>query len=202
MAPRAKNKRRPEVEALRSRIASRRARRSEDLDYRYSPLRLAQMKINSKNKKGQVTKSPRKESKIPSLRKYLAGDTTYQSQVNQLNLERQNYVDQYRQQRQDARQDYRTTLGRLNEAGEETQDRLSEDFASRGLFRSSMYADSAVDASDNLLEQQQDLTRDRGRVESDLMNSKNDFVRTVRNTRQNARQEAIRRRAEQYGIRR
>lgn len=194
---------RPKVQKLRKQI--RQHRRTDDRDeYKWTPLERAQRIYaqQSKNSKGQVTKSPRRESKIPRLRKYLASDTTFQSQKNQLQLEKQNYLDQYRQQRADARADYSTTLGRLNEAGEETQDRLSEDFASRGLFRSSMYADSAVDASDNLLEQQQDLTRDRGRVESDLLNSKNDFLRTVRNTRQNARQEAIRRRAEQYGIRR
>ena len=143
---------------------------------------------------------PKPEPKPPSLKKYLGGDSTFQDQVSLLQKELEDYVLSNQGQRRDLREDFGTATSRMGDERTRALEEMEADFASRGLLNSGLYDESISEYDQQYQQRLGDLSSDRDRGLEDLLESMGMYRRQNRGQRQSARQEAIRRRAEQYGL--
>lgn len=136
----------------------------------------------------------------PSLAKYLAGDSTYNDQISQLIKQFQDYATSNKGQRGDVNEDFRSTLDKMNQKKLEDLDALQNDFAARGLLTSGLYTDAVGDYDQDYQTQLGDLQTSKQRSLNDLLESMRNYKTENIGSRRDARQDAIRRRAQQYGI--
>lgn len=158
---------------------------------------------NGGGRRGAVERrasKPDPRPKAPGLKKYLAGDETYQSQLSSLQKELEDYILANEDQRGDLTEDFGLSQERMAEERTKALDSMKNDFAARGLLESSEFMDAIGDYDTSYQTKLGDLSRDRDRGLEDLLESLGMYRRTNKNELQNARAEAIRRRAEQFGL--
>lgn len=136
----------------------------------------------------------------PSVNKYLGGDSAYQSQLAQLTKQLEQFKAGNLEQRDYVKQDFNKAKNRMGMQRTEDQGRLQSDYASRGLVNSGLYTGAVGDYDTKYQQQLGDLSTDKQRSLADLIGSLQQYVTSNQSAEQNAKQEAIRRRAAQYGI--
>lgn len=129
---------------------------------------------------------------------FLAGDNVYQDQLSSLQKELQDYIVGNKGSRQRVQQDFATAQDRLGTEKTRALEQMQNDFASRGLLNSSEYLDSVGKYNTDFTQRLGDLSTDEQRNIQDLLDSLGAYKRSNTNERQNARAEAIRRRAEAF----
>lgn len=139
-------------------------------------------------------------NRVPSIQRYLGMDEQYQQDRNSLLTNFRNFRLQNRENRQNTQADYGKTVSRLGrEQGENLQD-MQGDFGARGLYGSGVYQDELNDFNLAYANQNADALSSRDKMLqqliADLTNARTGKEQNV----QQARLEAIRRRAAQYGI--
>lgn len=153
----------------------------------------------AKNIKGpDKPKAPAKPQ--TALDKYLAGDTTYQQQINEFNQEENAYRQHQQQQDQITNRDFNTTQRSMNrQAGVDRQNQ-QYDFAGRGILHSGVFAKALGDYNTDFQTKMNNLIQGKndtlGQSQSDL----NDFLRSLALQRTSAKQDAIRRRQASLGL--
>lgn len=134
------------------------------------------------------------------VQKYLSGDLTYKSQVADLQRNLENYLTEYRGNREDVKESFSDTLSKMQrERGRSLQD-IGEDFAGRGLIHSGLYGKAYSDYNDEFNIRRNELRDDRSEQLEDLQTNKKLFKEQTRSVRRNARDEALRRRAQKLGL--
>lgn len=135
-----------------------------------------------------------------ALRKWLAGDDTYQQQLADFMRTRQDYQANYQRQYGQVNQDYYDTQRSLLRQGR--QDRIDQqnDFAGRGILRSGVFAKALGDYNTQFNQRMDSLIRGRTNQLGDLDAQRQSFLRQVQEELNAAKQDAIRRRAAQLGI--
>ena len=136
----------------------------------------------------------------PSIKKYIRGDNVYQDQIDALRKELKDFRVDNRDQRGDVRQAFQTARGRLRDERSQSLEDIEADFASRGLLNSGLYADAVGDYNTEFQNRMGDLVTDRRNTIEDLLKSMGMYTTSNQNERSSARQEAIRRRAQEYGL--
>lgn len=145
---------------------------------------------------------PKPKPKPPSIAKFLAGDDVYQDQISQLMKQLENFLTANKSQRGDIREDFNTSLSKMDKQKAMDLEAMENDFAARGLLTSGLYTDSVGDYNKQYQTQLDDLTTSRQRSIGDLIESMKNYRTENQGQRKNARADAIRRRAEKFGIRR
>lgn len=146
-------------------------------------------------------KAPPKKKKKPSpTSKYLAGDTTYQQQLADFNRSKVDYESNYRRQSGIVNRDYAESQRTLNRQG--AQDRIDQqnDFAGRGILRSGVFAKALGDYNTEFNTRIKALTTGKSDQLGDLGSQRTSFLRQLAMEMNNAKQDAIRRRAAKLGI--
>lgn len=148
-------------------------------------------------KKPAPKKKPAKQS--PTA-KYLAGDTTYQQQLAGFNQSKADYLANYGRQTGIVNRDYAESQRTLNRQG--AQDRLDQqnDFAGRGILHSGVFAKALGDYNTDFNSRMKALTTGKTDQLGDLAAGRKSFLAQLQTEMNNARQDAIRRRAAQLGI--
>lgn len=136
----------------------------------------------------------------PTVKKWLANDTTYQATINALNKALADYKARMNQQRGQYDTEYNMNLGNLNTSRRAAVDDQQNDFASRGVLRSGVYAKSLGELSSDYDARRNALDTGRANYRADLSSALRDFQTEQALAKQNARQNAINRRAARYGI--
>lgn len=138
--------------------------------------------------------------KLSALEKWLSGDTTYQQQLADFNRSVSEYNAQYGRQTGVVNRDYAESNRALQRQG--TQDRTDQqnDFAGRGILRSGVFAKALGDYNTDFNQRVKALTTGKTDKIGDLTDQKTNFTRQVGLEKNNARQDAIRRRAQKLGI--
>lgn len=137
---------------------------------------------------------------MPSLDKWLANDTSYKSTVTALQKALADYRARMNQQLGQYDTEYNQNVGNLTTSRRAAQNDSNNDFAGRGLMRSSMYANNMSDLASDYNARQNSLDTGRANFRADTRNAYDDF-QTERNLAlEQARKNAIQRRAAQYGI--
>ena len=135
-----------------------------------------------------------------SLDDFVSQDTAYQSQLAALSKA---FTD-YQSQQEQAKTNYLTNYGTDRDALERNRvnamSELENDFASRGLLQSGLYADSRADLTNDYDRRNAALEQAKAQYIAGLTNDLSNFQSEQDLTKQRALQEAAARRAAQYGI--
>lgn len=144
------------------------------------------------------TAAPKKKQSATA--KYLAGDTTYQSQMADYNKSKADYNSNYTRQTGIINRDYAESNRALNRQG--IQDRLDQqnDFAGRGILKSGVFAKALGDYNTDFQARIKQLSTGRGDQVNDLASQKRSFLSQLQIEMNNAREDALRRRAANLGI--
>lgn len=164
---------------------------------------------NEKGPQGQLTDQEQKryrhmKQKLSGdpkgLQEFLAGDLTYKSQVADYNKNWRNYKNNFLGEREDLRETLDDTLGRMGHEKKRALRSIMEDFGSRGLLHSSFMPKARDEYNDAFQDRRNELTENWGEQKEDLIQNKNLFRDQVKTGKKNARLDAVRRRAQRYGL--
>lgn len=137
---------------------------------------------------------------VPGIGKYLKSDEQYQNDRAALIRNFRNLQSQNVENRQNVNLDYGTTKTRLGEEQAESLRDMQADFAARGLFGGAGYLDEEQEFNKGYLNQFSDAATSRDRNVSQLLRELANARTLKQENLAQARLEAIRRRAAQYGI--
>lgn len=147
------------------------------------------------------TPTKKKSSKPKSATaKYLAGDTTYQQQVSDFNRSKADYESNYKRQSGIVNRDYAESQRALNRQGVKDREDQQNDFAGRGILHSGVFAKALGDYNTEFNTRLKALTTGKSDKLGDLSSQRTSFLRQLQIESNNARQDAIRRRAANLGI--
>lgn len=152
--------------------------------------------------KEQNKPKPKPKPKPPSVGKYLKTDEQYQRDRAALIKNFKNLRLTNKENRGNVEMDRGTTISRLKEEQAENLKEMQDDFAARGLFGGAEYLAKENDFNTDYLEQRSDTRQSASRsIQQLLRDLKNAATLKDENLSQ-ARLEAIRRRAAEFGIKR
>lgn len=162
--------------------------------------RISQRQAMGNKPKAAASSNKKKGSGQPTVADYLAMDPDYLRTINNLNTNLGAYNVQNQANQRNLRTDYLETKRRLGIQQGKDQTSEKADFAARGLFGSGLqakdYNDLAMQYSDQFNDADTSYARNLGQLKSDAA----DAARLKNQNAAEARAEAIRRRASQYGI--
>lgn len=160
----------------------------------------AQPQTMPKNKPKNRGKSGTGNAKMSPIQKYLSGDLTYKSQVSDLQRNLENYLTEYRGNKGDVESSFSDTLSKMQRERKRSMNDITEDFAGRGLLHSGLFAKAGSDYNDEFNIRRNELRTDETDQLEDLQTNRNLFKEQTRSVRRNARDEALRRRAQKIGL--
>lgn len=138
--------------------------------------------------------------KIPGINKYLAGDTTYNDQTSQLRAQLEKFKTDNASQQSMVGQDFQTALQKMMSQRDSDLGNIQNDFAARGLLNSGLYTDAVGKYNTDYESQKGDLQTGEQRSLSQLLADLSNYQTENSSGMTAAQQDAIRRRAQQYGI--
>lgn len=150
--------------------------------------------------KKPAKKPPVKKKPPTATQKYLAGDTTYQQQLADYNRSRADYTANYNRQTGVVNRDYAESQRSLNRQGVQDRADQQNDFAGRGILHSGVFAKSLGDYNTGFNSRVKALTTGKTDQLGDLGSQRTSFLRQLQIEMNNAREDAIRRRAAKLGI--
>ena len=144
--------------------------------------------------------APVKPPKPPSLAAFLGSDSTYMQQKSALEKAKADYLAQQNESKTNYLTGYATDLDTLGKNRTSALGDLENDFASRGLLQSGLYADSLSSANNDWDKRTSALEQARAQFLRQLSGDYNNYSQEQLLTLQRAEQEAAARRAAQYGV--
>jgi hypothetical protein len=138
--------------------------------------------------------------KAPGLEQFLGSDATYQQTLSELMRTLEQYQLQNNTSQSSVREAFETALSRMGTERESALKNLEADFAARGLLNSGLYGDAVSQYNTQYGDRITDLTGDRDSNLSNLGTEFQNFQSNIDTQKADARLDAIRRRAEQYGL--
>jgi LysM repeat protein len=138
--------------------------------------------------------------KTPTLEEWLAGDSTFNQQMAGYDRSKADYEAQYGQQQQNTQRDYDTTTRALQQQGVVDRDQQMNDYAGRGVVNSGVYGTALADYNNNFNTKLSNLNQGLQDTMNNQGNARTNFLRQLQLEQDTARQDAIRRRAQQLGI--
>lgn len=151
-------------------------------------------------KKPAAKKPAAKKTKPSATQKYLAGDTTYQQQLAEFNRSKAEYDANYNRQSGIVNRDYAESQRSLNRQGVQDRADQQNDFAGRGILHSGVFAKALGDYNTDFNARFKALTTGKTDQIGDLGAQRTAFLRQLQIEMNNAREDAIRRRAAKLGI--
>ena len=151
---------------------------------------------------GQITTSaaPKPPPRPPSLADFLQSDATYQQQVSALDKARADYLAQQNKSRTSYLADYTGDITKLGQNRKDALMSLEDDFASRGLIRSGLYADNMADVNKDFDTKQADLDKAKADFLAGLASSLANYDSEAAINRTKAKNDAAARRAAGFTI--
>lgn len=136
----------------------------------------------------------------PALNQFLAGDTAFQSTGDAIAKARADYIARMNQEKGQYNTEYGTNLDNLNQSRETALSDLENDFAGRGLINSGLYGNATSELMSDYDARQAALEQGKSNFLADLQSAFQDFRGEQRLTKTKAKQDAINRRAQKYGL--
>lgn len=159
--------------------------------------------VKSKPKSSSKSSSKPKaksKSKPSALAKYLAGDTTYQQQLADLNRELAAYRANNTRQNQVTTRDFDSTQRQMNQQATVDRNNQQYDFAGRGILHSGVFAKALGDYNTDFQTKLNNLIQGKNDTLAQSKADLGDFTRQITLQQNAAKQDAIRRRQAQLGI--
>jgi hypothetical protein len=151
---------------------------------------------------GGSSYSPPKKSKpkIPSLDKYLGTDSVYQSALSGSKRSLTDFISELGRRKGEANTQFTQTKGSMERDRTVSLDELRQEFASRGLIQSGLYGEEQGKFQQKFTEQMQALQQQQAALLADLLGQQKNYTRENDLANQQAKQEALLRRAQKYNI--
>ncbi len=135
----------------------------------------------------------------PSINSYLGVDSTYQQQMREFQAALASYLGSEKIQKSKINEDYGSANKALNTQKVQDLDNMQQDYASRGLLTSGLFADANSKYNTDFLAKLAELTKNQRRGLTDLSTGETEFRKQQQLEQQRAREQAIARRASKYG---
>lgn len=164
---------------------------------RVAPTPMMDAARKPKPKKG---KGKGKGGGVPGINQYLAGDTTYQDQTSQLMKQLEQFRTSNTGQTGMVNQDFTTAAEKMARQKQQDLGNMQGDYAARGLLNSGLLTKSIGDYDTNYQSQYNDLATGQQRSLSQLLEDLANYTTENSASLTAAKQDAIRRRAQKYGI--
>lgn len=137
---------------------------------------------------------------IPSINAFLAGDSTYQGALSGQKRTLADYLSELARRRTEAGTQYNQTRSSMMHDRDQQLSDLKDEFASRGLIQSGLYADEQGKFQKQFTDQLNALGQQQNGLLADLLSQQNNYQRENDLALQQAKQEALARRAAAYNI--
>lgn len=144
--------------------------------------------------------TPPPPPKPPTEAEWLAGDTAYQDQTSEYEKALQDFVARIAEREGEIKQDADLAIQANQRNQTQGLNSNAEDFASRGMINSGLFADSAEQLSDRYNEARGSIETNRGRQIGALADERETYQRENELGRNNARRQALQRMALQWGV--
>lgn len=122
---------------------------------------------------------------------WLAGDSEYQDQLTQYGTALTDFLARLTKQKNDFTQDYEVAKAGLDRNETQGLQNLGEDFTSRGLANSGLFANSRKEAQTNFQGQRDGMNTARDRALSDFTTQESDKRNSTKMAQDNARKSAL-----------
>lgn len=137
---------------------------------------------------------------VPSIESFLGGDTGYQQQIRDLQQALTNFGADITRRRGSLESDFGMSQKGMQDQRTKDLESLEADYGSRGLLRSGLYGDAVGDYETEFNTRMSDLNRKQQEALAALQQEQGQFGSANQLKEQAAREMAIRRRAEQFGV--
>ncbi len=153
--------------------------------------------------KPPVKKPPAKpvvKPEPPSIDSYLGTDAAYQQALSGGKRSLEDYLSELGRRRGEAGTQYEQTKGSMERDRQQSLDDLREEFASRGLIQSGLYGREQGNFQKKFSEQMNALEQQQAGLIGDLLSQETNYRRESDLATQQAKQEALLRRAQKFNI--
>lgn len=140
-----------------------------------------------------------KKKKPPTLEQYLRGDVDYQQQLRSLNMTAAQFLSEITRQKGKIEGEFGTSQKKLATQRGRDLTGLKEDFSGRGMLFSGLYGGKVGEYEQDYQTALGDLARQRTNLLGDISSEQNRYNLEKKLTEEQARREAIRRRAAKAG---
>lgn len=136
----------------------------------------------------------------PSIETYLAGDTGFQQQSRDLAQALSNFLADVTRRRGSMEAEHGLSVKALQDQRVKDLDYIEDDYGARNLLKSGLYADAVGDYETEFGTRMSDMNRRQQEALGLLQQEEGQFKSAQQLKEQAAREMAIRRRAEQFGV--
>lgn len=140
------------------------------------------------------------QGNAPSLESFLGGDTGYQNQLRQFQQALNDFLGDLTRRRGTLETDFGTSKKAMGDQRVKDLDMIEDDFGARGLLTSGLYGKAVGDYESEYNTRLEELTRRNQEALAGLSQEEGTFKSQQQLKEQSAKEQAIRRRAEQYGL--
>jgi hypothetical protein len=145
---------------------------------------------------GNAVKTP----SVPSINAYLGTDSAYQDVLRGGKQTLQDFLSDLARRRGEAGTQFTTTTQGMERDRTQQLEDLQNEFASRGLIQSGLYADEQGNFQQKFTEQMQALQQQQAALMADLLSQETNFKREQALALEKAKQDALARRSSKYNI--
>lgn len=168
---------------------------------RKAPSRSSSRSVSSARAPGTVEAvTPPKPKPPPSVKDYLAGDVSYQNLLRGQQRTLADFLADIGRQRTEATTSFGDVTRSMEQEKERALEAMTNEFASRGLLQSGLFGQEQAEYNQDWANQMTQLEQGQQSLLADLLSQRTNFQREQSLAQEAARQSAIRRRAEKYGI--
>lgn len=137
---------------------------------------------------------------VQDIGQFLGADSGYQDQLRQYALALNQFMADLTRRRGTLETDYGTSKKAMEDQRVKDLDLLEDDYGARGLIRSGLYATAVGDYEKEFGERTSDLARRQSEALGALTQEEGNFKSSQQLREQQAKEQAIARRAAQYGL--
>lgn len=144
--------------------------------------------------------NPPSGPKAPSINSYLGTDSVYQQGLRGNQRTLADYISELGRRKGEAGTQYTQTRGSMERDRDQQLESLRNEFASRGLIQSGLYAEEQGNFQKKFTEQMTALEQQQASLLADLLSQEKNYRRENDLANEQARQEALLRRASKYNV--
>ncbi len=137
---------------------------------------------------------------VPSLASYLGTDSTYQNSISGGKRSLSDFLSDINRRRGEAGTQFNQTKASMERDRTQQLADLRDEFASRGLIQSGLFGQEQGKFQDQFTQQQTALSQQQAALLADLLSQENNYRRENDLATQQAKQEALQRRAAKYSV--
>lgn len=147
-----------------------------------------------------VAPAPKPKPVVPSINSYLGTDAAYQQALSSGKRSLTDYIADINRRRGEATTQYNQTQSSMEQDRAQQLDALRQEFASRGLINSGLFGQEQGKFQQQYNDQLNSLGQQQAGLLADLVSQQTNYQNEYNNAIEQAKQEALARRAAKYGL--